>query len=252
MNNARVATLVFTLLAGFVIEGQQPKLDHFKFWKVKTIEAPNTVSLLGQFDGKKAWRAALGTINYLGNPVDKNKEGIVNPKLHLVAYSIRAETQPARMVWFTNQFAKVPAKWQLGQPAWLLVPAAKSLSRNQKPGAPPVATHFVCYTVDGQQAFSRSVTLLDQFDKLSERIEKIEQLTPAYFCVPVQKRFKEKVEKILHPDTHLAIYKISPQVTPKNPIEAFTNDQFGARDQIVLGPEFLAVPSIKQKWTPLR
>jgi hypothetical protein len=251
MNNARVATLVFILLTGLVIEGQQPKLDHFKFWKVKTIEAPNTVSLLGQFDGKKEWRAALGVIRYLGNPVDKNKEGIVNPKLHLVAYSIRAETQPARMVWFTNQFAKAPAKWQLGQPAWLLVPAAKSL--NGKAGSPPAATHFVCYTVDGQQAFSRSVTLLDQFDKLSEGgVEKIDQLTPAYFCVPVQKRFKDKVAKILDPKTHLAIYKISPQVTPKNPIEAFTNDQFGARDQIVLGPELLAVPSIKQKWTPTR
>lgn len=250
MSNARVATLVFILLSSFVIEAQEPKLDHFKFWKVKTIEAPNTVSLLGQFDGKKEWRAALRTINYLGNPVDKNKEGIVNPKLHLVAYSLRAETQPARVVWFTNQFAKEPTKWQLGQPAWLLVPAAKSL--NGKAGAPPVATHFACYTVDGQKAFSRSVTLLDQFDKLSESIEKIEQLTPAYFCVPVQKRFKDKVEKILDPKTHLAIYKISPQVTPKNPIEAFTNDQFGARGQIVLGPEFLAVPSIKQKWTPAK
>jgi hypothetical protein len=232
------------------INGQQPKLDHFKFWKVKAIEAPNTVSLLGQFDGKKEWRAALRTINYLGNPVDKNKEGIVNPKLHLVAYSIRAETQPARIVWFTNQFAKEPTKWQLGQPAWLLVPAAKSL--NGKPGAPPVATHFVCYTVDGEKAFSRSVTLLDQFDKLSERIETVEKLTPAYFCVPVQKRFKDKVEKILDPHTHLAIYKIFPHDPPKNPIEAFTRDQFGAQDQIVLGPELLAVPSIKKKWAPAK
>jgi hypothetical protein len=38
--------------------------------------------------------------------------------------------------------------------------------------------------------------------------------------------------------------------TPKNSIEAFTKDQFGAKDLIVQGPEFLAVPSIKKKWAP--
>jgi hypothetical protein len=199
---------------------------------------------MGQFDNNKEWRADLRTINYLGNPVDKNKEGIPNAKLHLVAYSLRTEPQPPRTVVFTNQFWK-ESVWRLGQPAWLLVPSAKALKG--EPGKPPAGNHYVCYAVEGQQPFSQPVMLMDQFDALMKKAEKIDRLEPAFFCVPVQKKFKG-ISKILDRQTHLAIYKIYPPEPLAQPIAALTMDQFGGHKLVVTGSELLAVPSIKRKW----
>jgi hypothetical protein len=246
MSKARVAVLGLVLVAGFGIQGQQPKPDHFKFWKVRPVETQLTVWLKGQFD-EKEWRADLRTVNYLGNPVDKNKEGIPNEKLHLIAYSIRADKQVSRTVWLTNQFfPKEPAAWRLGQPAWLLVPADKVLKG--EPGKPPVSTHYVCYSVEKPEPFSRPVALVDQFDRLMKDAEKIERLEPVYFCVPVQKKVTETISKILDPNTHLAVYKIFPPDKLPKPIIALTRDQFAGRKLEVWNSELLGVPSVKRKW----
>jgi hypothetical protein len=245
MSKARSAILVLTLLICFASEGQEPKPNHYKFWKVKPIEVSATVSLMGQFDRDREWRADLRSINYLGNPVDKNKEGIPNEKLHLVAYSLRAARQPLRTVVISNQFTR-ESVWRLGQPEWLLVPADKVL--RGEPGKPPKGDHYVCYVVEGPQAFARQVTLLDQFDALMRRPERIERLIPAYFCVPVQKRFRDTTSRIIDRATHLAIYRIAPTEPLREPIVAVTRDQFGAHRQQVLGSELLAVPTIKRKW----
>jgi hypothetical protein len=245
MSKARTAALALTLLICFASEGQEPKPNHYKFWKVKPIAVSARVSLMGQFDGEKEWRADLLSINFLGNPVDKNKEGIPNEKLHLVAYALRAARQPVRTVVISNQFTR-ESVWRLGRPAWLLVPADKVL--RGEPGEPPKGDHYVCYVVVGPRAFSRPVTLRDQFDARMKRTERIERLTPAYFCVPVQKRFRETTSRIIDPATHLAIYRIAPAESLARPIVALTRDQFGAHRQQVLGSELLAVPSIKRKW----
>ena len=249
MNKARIAALVLTLLICFGSDGQEPKPNHYKFWKVKPIDASGSVVLMGQFDREKPWRANLLTVNYLGNPVDKNKEGIPNPKLHLLAYALRTDPQPPRTVVLSNQFTR-ESVWKLGQPALLLVPADKVL--HGEPGRPPAGDHYVCYTVEGPDPFSRSVTLVDQFDVLRKKTEKVERLAPAYFCVPVQKKYKESTSKIIDPATHLAIYKIFPPEPLAQPITALTMDQFGGHKLQILGSEFLAVPSIKRKWNLIK
>lgn len=223
--------------------------NHFKFWKVRPVPAGVAVSLTGQFDKETWWDARLRTVEYLGNPVDKNHEGIRDEKLHLVAYSLQAKAQPLRTVGFVNQFTKEEpngiANWRLGQPALLLVPADKKLEG--EPEKPPKADHFVCYEVlEPVKPFPRPLTLLDQFDRRQKKIEEIRELKPAYFCVPVRKRYKDQNEPILDPQNHLAVYRINPP--EKFSITAMTWDQFDRRKLEVLNSELLAVPSLKRNW----
>jgi hypothetical protein len=229
-----------------------PPRDHFKFWKVKPVETSVTVLLMGQFDKEQWWEAKVRTADYLGNPVDKNGEGIPDPKLHLVAYSIAAKPEPMRTVALKNQLTKGEpngmANWRLGQPALLLVPADKKL--DGKPEPPPRGDHFVCYQVLDPKPFKRGLRLVDQFDQRQKKIEEIRELTPAYFCVPVQKNYKDRKEPIIDPVNHIAIYKINP---PESyPIMAMTWDQFAPQKLNVLNSELLGVPSLKGSWSAVK
>lgn len=237
-----LAALLVSSTMATTMAAQEFKLDHFKFWRVRpTTEKPvGTVLLQGQFD-RRPWKALVGFPEYIGNPVDKKKEGIHNEALHYLAYSIKTDQNVAPPpIEVTNQFGpKRP--WKLTRPVWLLVPADKRL--DEKPGTPPRgADHFVCYAGESSRIVM-PVTLLDQFDRMLKKPEEVREFIPAYFCVPVTKqREGRRPEPILDPRTHLAIYMI-----PKTQFDKriFTTDQFGRRQLNVVYSEFLAVPSLK-------
>jgi hypothetical protein len=219
------------------------RLDHFKFWRVRPGIAPvsRTVQLRGQFDSAP-WKAEVNFPQFIGNPADKNHEGIQNPLLHYVAYGIKADQQPSRTVAVTNQFV-TDEKWRLGQPSWLLVPADKKVKGGGDPTEPPKGDHFVCYAVEDAKAFGKEVTLLDQFDKTNP--EQLRELKPAFFCVPVEKtREGKQPEPIIDRETHLAVYWIDPQRDIS--ITISTNDQFGRQLMQALRSEYLGVPSLKR------
>ena len=48
MSKARVVVLVLTLLVCFGSEGQEPKPNHYKFWKVKPVEFSAFTSVISQ------------------------------------------------------------------------------------------------------------------------------------------------------------------------------------------------------------
>jgi hypothetical protein len=219
-------TWILTVLVCAVSWAQQPPptpartLDHYKFWKVTSVPFDAQVQLLGQFDGGTWWDASVDSIEFIGNPTRKNYRNtvtlITNPELHLVAYSLNpALGQPRRTVVIENQLTFVTGggtSWKIGDPELLLVPAGKTFSPKvaKKPGP---GDHFVCYAVVEPGLVDKPLTLQDQFDARRQIAEQIEQLEPAYFCVPVQKRYgKVQEQALLDAKTHLAIYKITPRV----------------------------------------
>ena len=231
---------------------QKYPLDHYKFWRVRPqVEEPlnELVTLRGQFDRERPWKAFVLKAELIGNPVEKRRPGYPEPEiqheqLHYVAYSIRIDPEapqaPAPPVEVTNQFG-TPQKWTLRRPEWLLVPADKNL--HEKAGEPPKGDHFVCYAAEGPQA-QIPITLRDQFDRAMNRVEEVRDFPPAYLCVPVSKqRQGHPPEEIQDHETHIAIYKI----TSPGPFgrAVWSNDQFRQQQLNVMEPEYLGVPSHK-------
>jgi hypothetical protein len=218
------------------------EIDHYKFWSVKPVKFSRTVKLKGQFDDD-IWAARLLTIEYLGNPVEKTVEGhkpevIFQPEWHLVAYRLKGPPQPPRKVAIENQFRKGEI-WSLGDAAWLLVPASKSLD-GDPPEPPKEADHYVCYVAGPMDPITTPVQLVDQFDKKRHDAEKIEKLQAAFLCVPVSK----DGGKISRPNEHLALYKLDPP--DPYAIKATTWDRFGRQKLEVVQSELLAVPTWKE------
>lgn len=251
-STATTATSTTTPTATTVTVPEPPpeydyKLDHFKFWKVKRSPYAETVELFGQAD-RDPWKAGIGPAEYIGNPVDKkredeNKQTPIRYKLHYLAYRIVIkESQPPRKVVLSNQFTREPETWIIQSPEWLLTPAGKAYEGTPEPQK---GDHFACYAVHAPKAFPVKVTLQDQFDTRVDKVERPPELTPAYFCIPVQKRRKEKPQEgLVNPETHLAIYKFKPDPL-KDPITVNTNDQFRRHTLTVIQSEWLAVPSRK-------
>ena len=224
-------------------------LDHFKFWKVKSIPFEAGIALKGQFD-KDGWRARVRSLEYLGNPVDKNAEGIQNEKLHYLGYVIETGPQPKRSVTLRNQLTVSEPNgvvtWTIGPPTLLLNPAAKSHVIITPPPSPPDGSHFACYRVLDPKPLGPPIRLSDQFDKKREKIEQITKLLPVFFCVPVVKTHDGKESPILDEKTHLAIYRIDPQ--DAFAISVMAVDQFGVKSPSSEHSEMLAVPSLKLAW----
>ena len=87
-------------------------------------------------------------VERLGNPVDKNGEGISDADTHLVAYEIDDgdPEHEKRLLRVTNQFGELLL--ETDDPEWLLVPSLKSLDGripdDVLPDPFPV-DHFKCY-----------------------------------------------------------------------------------------------------------
>lgn len=251
MPASRLTLLVFAVLSSSckLLRHAEPlpekEVDHFKFWAVQVVPFADTVRLRGQFDSA-TWTARIESVQYLGNPVRKNSEPILDSTTHLVAYFLKQSErpQPRRWVKLSNQITRDSATWHLTDPALLLVPAGKSLSSTPPPAPGGKLSHFLCYVVLESPAIVKSYRLVDQFDVRREKVENVTHLEPAFFCVPVQKNG----EPIRNEKVHLALYDLTPRDSLKPPVTVVTRDQLRTGPLQVIESLLLAVPSRKLSW----
>jgi hypothetical protein len=101
-------------------------LDHFKCYATSHVTPPTVsqdVTLHDQFESTTSEVSKVATIC---TPVDKNGEGILDPRLHLVCYQIKdAASFPGATVQTTNQFGQ--KTMQVDKPQMLCVPSTKQV-----------------------------------------------------------------------------------------------------------------------------
>lgn len=219
--------------------------QHFRMWKVAPSDA---VSLKGQFDNNQWWQATVGAILYLANPAVKTYQGpssTTNEQRHLTAYALTPlQPQPRRKVRIWNQFKPEGEDWQIDQPIWLLVPAAKS--HTTIPQAPGQGDHYACYAViEPNWSVVGNVRLRDQFDDPLDRIRRIK---PTALCVPVSKLHRNQETPLMDDLTHFAVYILDPPRTL--PTQVYIADQFSTQALEATHREMLVVPTRKERLTP--
>lgn len=216
------------------------KIDHYLFrHAIGRWHPDGNVGLWGQFE--QNWR----TVNpkqlvLLGSPTYKRHHGKVtdirDAELHLTGYTIDTAAQPQREVDVTNQFSEQAARWVIGQPELLLVPAGK---RHVGDNAPLLSgQHYACYRViDGADVWS-PIDLQDQFEVQEIHVGR---LSPVYLGVPVKKMHGAAISDHVHEIPHLAIYALH---QGHNHERTIVRDQFNTQ-QIEVGL-LLGVPSRKK------
>jgi len=182
-------------------------------------------------------------------PVNKNNEGIPDPRAHLSWWRLLDGTaSPFRRVIVSNQFGV----HELGvlDAEYLLAPAVKNPDPNGNgtdggsgPGDPPMddLDHYKCYKVLGPPV-DTYVTLSDQFQFADG-----DALDPVYLCNPVEKTRLDdgRVFPIVKPTEHLVCYNILLPSTPG--LGLVFRDQF-IETQIPLDIiDLLCVPSEKEE-----
>lgn len=249
-NGAGLPTgFLFVTLLGRYVEPISPP-DHFVLYDVKTTKGTAkfenlTVTLADQFE---AGDFEVKKPVSLGNPADKNGEGITDPDTHLVGYMIKPlKGQPAHIpvigIRVVNQFGEIFLDTK--KPDRLLVPSAKDLDNPVAALVDPEAEHFKCYKVkvtEGTPNFEERVVLLsDQFVPPTQFTVK----KPERLCNPVNKNG----EGIANDVTHLLCYKVK-QLKEAGKFEKITgihiNNQFGALQLDAKKPKELCVPSTKE------
>ena len=221
------------------------KLDHFKFWRTRQSPFSETLSLWGQAD-QGWWEATIGPAEWIGNPVRKKHHDqwtVPQYPLHYVTYRLQTKPQPPRKVVLSNQLTNNEKQtWYITNPMWLLTPAGKRLEGEPQPQK---GDHFVCYKVEPPKPFQVAIELQDQFDVHFKKSERIAELTPDYFCMPVRKQRKDKpAEGVINAETHLALYAFKPDPLTQ-PLTANTIDQFRKHKLSVVQSVWLGVPSTK-------
>jgi hypothetical protein len=257
---------------------QEKEIDHFKIWKVKdqTLKKEKKVKLFDQLNKKNEKNGGLGgsvkVMKWLANPVKKevkstkkkdkpkkdkpHKAEIKQGKVHLTGWRLNFDQtpKPPEGRWqIKNQFTEGEdgwEEWKIGEPEFLLVPAAKSDDPNKLPDSKDKADaekkidHYLCYKVD-EQEFDVEMELQDQFDKKIDptHTEPIKKLSAKYFGVPAHK--DDPAPLLHHEGAHLAIYKLDPPETLFTSVA--TIDQFlDAKNLGVSESLYLAVPSEKR------
>jgi hypothetical protein len=103
-----------------------PRPDHYDCYMVdeKTTLPPTVVSLADQFTEED--EVLVHKAREICVPTDKNGEGIVNPRLHLVCYDVFSRERVNRKVLVTNQFGEqvLRVKWKIHR---LCVPSQKMM-----------------------------------------------------------------------------------------------------------------------------
>lgn len=216
----------------------QSALDHFKCYGAREKRSKHRDPVVVLSDQFGTSRARVRKAIALCTPVDKNDEGVSDPRAHLTCYAIRDDRKdksrpssgPDRLE-IENQFGKDRLKIRGAES--LCVPSSKSLRRTD-PGPPPTQLdHFKCYGVKGDKRGPREVvTLVDQFDKTRVKVGRAE-----LFCTPVSKND----EGILRPDRHLVCYGIQPRDRVGKTV--VVRNQFGRAFLRVKKSEALCVPS---------
>ena len=219
------------------------EIDHFLLYAVDDDDGQlePVLILADQFESAIH---KVDEVERLGNPVDKNGEGISDPDTHLVAYEID-DGEPEheqRLLRVTNQFGELLL--ETDDPEWLLVPSLKSLDGpipdDVLPDPFPV-DHFKCYEVELSKGakFKRiEVSLQDQFMQAPKQFLVLE---PAHLCNPVDKAG----EGIQHMDDHLVCYELR-RVRHKRVRNIYVNNQFGPLELETERERELCVPSTKE------
>ena len=94
--------------------------------------------------------------------------------------------------------------------------------------------HYKCYDVVGEPLKDTTVSLVDQFQEVDQKV-----LKPRFLCNPVDKND----EGIINPIGHLVCYGI--QVNRSVEEEVFVVNQFGEHSLRVKKDHMLCVPSLK-------
>ncbi|GEM_PF-7124599 len=174
-----------------------PPLDHYLAYAAKLSRSsrfqPRDVQVADVFQGtgQVEEEASIFRVEkpvLLGNPVDKNSEGVYSEDLHLVAYKvarISGETDFAEGVLVENQFGSLTVDVRQ-DPDLLMLPSTKSLSGDAPEDEAMFGgdRHFLCYPIEMQAINDLSVFLDDQFltDAASYSVTKAKRL-----CAPVEK-----------------------------------------------------------------
>lgn len=213
-------------------------VGHFQFWTVEktpfTQIPANVRDQFGTMDVK------LASLEFIGNPAQKNEEPIKDERTHLLAYTLDSAPPFTVNVWVSNQFIQDKEEWVLGSAHLLLVPAFKSLS-DQLPQENPAGPHFLCYEVAKAPDVMRTVSIKDQFWQ-----QDVKNLHPKYLCTPVDKNG----EGMWNDTDHLALYGFENGYEFKPPKSVYTKDQFGNHPLRVMRSMLLGVPS--KKTLPVR
>jgi cysteine-rich repeat protein len=212
--------------------------EHFKLYKINTTAgavpfAPQQVTLEDAFGSR-----TLSVLKpaFLGNPVDKQGEGIIDDTMHLECYKTKdgsgSQVIPSPVV-VRNQFSL----------HFLTVTKASSLCMpTAKNGVATDlgADRFRCYKVKGAK-ISATVTLQDQFETKVTVVEG----APKLLCNPAQ----QTLAMIEQPERRLLCYKIKdakldpPQ--PKFVKQAVTTENsFGNESLTASKAALLCVPSL--------
>jgi hypothetical protein len=219
------------------------KTEHFKFYRVEIDRRPERIPVLlrGQFEPPRIAprRHAVILLRYFGVPVSKNEGRIRNRKTHLAWYELEGAREPVRTVGALNQFGKIALT--LGDPRMLLAPALKQTTETPTPAdLLKDVSHFKGYRVLRCADFKpRTVVLQDQFDPKPIRVQVD---SPAYFCVPVEKKAGESLWPSVNPEEHLVIYPITFRAYEE---KRAVWDQFKGGRLWNFRSYYLAVPTLK-------
>lgn len=205
--------------------------NHYMVYQVK--ESPSVTGPIILRDQFGVTQHTFAVLDKFANPVDKNREGIFDPRFHQTWWLID-DPQDPRTVIVENQFGT--QTWRIGNGRYLVLPAAKN---ETDPGSLPqdFINHYKCYDATAP-IMDMQVGLVDQFLTATTF-----PISPRFLCNPVEKEIDGQVTKIVDPDTHLACYYMDP-INVGASIEA--SDQFGRRRLGVVQTELFCVPSLKR------
>ena len=196
-----------------------PAVDHFKLYKTTGPKiTAGTVDVEDEFDTAGPESTQVTKFSTMGNPVDKNSEGILDNDNHLRCYKTKAPKFAKRTVVSKDQFGF--QRIELKKPAELCMSAQKS------PHSAPVGEdNFQCYTSSTKTKLgTTTVTLDDQFGPATTGVKVT--LKPKLWCAPAN----VNGAGIPDPDAHLTCYAISGGTPKIAPVLGVTINPVGTPD----------------------
>ena len=184
-------------------------------------------------------------LDFFAIPVDKNQEGISDPRAHLSWWRLGTGTefQPRRVV-VQNQFGDYTL--DVFEPQYLLNPALKNSGgatiglEQIDPLPDDTHDHYKCYRVEGESV-GAPVVLAEQYGVFTDTA-----LDPLYLCNPTEKTDPAgNVFPIKKPEEHLVCYQM--QLPTPIRVNVSIADQFGSWFAGIEERKMLCVPSLKDE-----
>ena len=222
--------------------GQPPDDVVFSINHFDVYDVPNTVPSVGPVQLRDQFGTSqhlTGDVHWFGLPTNKNFEGVVDPRAHLLwRRLLDSEIDPIRPVVVQNQFGDQTL--EVGDAEYLLIPALKNSGPSgENPLPEDTHDHYKCYQAAGDP-ISREFTYENQFEAGSDAT-----LAPAYLCNPAEKTTESGVTPIRKPTEHLVCYFVRFGTTTELSLVAF--DQFGQWNIALQSRKMLCVPSLKDE-----